>query len=54
MSKLPEYPHFDTQTPELYKRITTVIIAILPVHLLCLVKIELFIDLEDAFVHLRN
>jgi hypothetical protein len=54
MSKLLEYPHFDTQTPELYKHIATIIAAIPPIHLLRLVKNELFADLEDVFICLYN
>jgi hypothetical protein len=54
MSKLPEYPHFVTQTPELRQRITTAIAAISPAHLLRPVKNELFINPEDAYTRIRD
>jgi hypothetical protein len=53
MSK-PEYPIFDTQTPELCKRITTVINALPPDHLVRPKAGELFTDPEDAFIRIRN
>jgi hypothetical protein len=52
--KLPEYPHFATQTPELRQRLGTAIATIPPAHLLRPVKNELFADPEDAFVRLRD
>jgi hypothetical protein len=54
MSKLPEYPHFATQTPELRQRITTAIAAIPPAHLLRPVKNELFTNPEDAYTRIRD
>jgi hypothetical protein len=53
MSK-PEYPIFDTQTPELRKYIATVINALSPNHLVRPKAGELFADLEDAFIRIRN
>jgi hypothetical protein len=52
MSKLPEYPRFDTQTPELPKHIATAIAALSPDHLPAIG--ELFADPEDAFIRTRN
>jgi hypothetical protein len=54
MSKLPEYPHFDTQTPALRDRIATAIAAIPAAHCLRPVKGEVFVDPQDAFVRLRD
>jgi hypothetical protein len=58
MSKLPEYPYFNMQTPELRPHIATIIATIIaaipPKHLLSLVKNELFANLEDAFIRLRD
>jgi hypothetical protein len=54
MLKLPEYPHFATQTPELRQYIAIIIAVIPPVYLRHPVKNELFTDLEDAFIYLRN
>jgi hypothetical protein len=58
MSKLPEYPHFNMQTPELRQYIATIIATIIaaipPEHLLGLVKNELFASPEDAFIRLRD
>jgi hypothetical protein len=53
MSK-PEYPIFNTQTLKLRKYITTVINALPPDHLVRPKAGELFIDPEDAFIHIRN
>ena len=53
-SKAPEYPKFDTQTPELRKAINTVIAAIPADHWVRPRKNELFIDLEDGFIRIRN
>ena len=53
-SKALEYPKFDTQTPELRKAITTVIAAIPADHWVRPRKNELFIDLEDGFIHIHN
>ena len=53
-SKAPEYPKFDTQTPELRKAITTTIAAIPADHWVRLRKNELFADLEDGFIRIRN
>jgi hypothetical protein len=53
MSK-PEYPIFNTQTPELRKHITTVINTLSSNHLVRLKARELFIDPEDAFIRIRN
>jgi hypothetical protein len=54
MPKLPEYPRFNTQTPELRKRIATAIAALLSDHLVRLATEELFTDPEDAFIRLKN
>ena len=54
MSKLPEYPHFNTQTPALRQRLATAIAAIPAAHRLRPVKGEVFTDPEDAFVRLRD
>jgi hypothetical protein len=54
MLKLPEYPHFATQTLELRQHIAIIITVVSTVYLLRPVKNELFIDLEDAFICLRN
>jgi hypothetical protein len=52
--KAPEYPKFDTQTPELCKAIT-IIIAVIPTdHWVCPRKNELFTDLEDGFIRICN
>ena len=53
-SKAPEYSKFDTQTLELRKAITTIITAILADHWVRPRKNELFIDLEDGFIRIRN
>jgi hypothetical protein len=53
MSK-PDYPHFDTQTPELRHRIDTAITAIPPNHWVRPATGELFADPEDAFIRMRN
>jgi hypothetical protein len=53
-SKAPEYPKFDTQTPELRKAITTVITAIPADHWVRPRKNELFADPEDGFICIRN
>ena len=53
-SKALEYPEFNTQTPELRKAIATAIAAISTNHWVRLRKNELFIDLEDAFIHICN
>jgi hypothetical protein len=53
-SKAPEYPEFNTQTPELRKAIATAITAISTNHWVRLCKNELFTDLEDAFIHIYN
>jgi hypothetical protein len=53
MSK-PEYPIFNTQTPELRKYIATVINTLPPNHLVRLKAGELFTDPEDAFIYIRN
>jgi hypothetical protein len=53
-SKAPEYPKFDTQTPELCKAITTAIAAIPADHWVRPRKNELFADLEDGFIHIYN
>ena len=56
MSKLekPVYPQFDTQTPELRKRITIIINTLPTKHLTRLKTRELFTDLEDAFIYIYN
>jgi hypothetical protein len=56
MSKLKalEYPKFDTQTLELCKAITTIITAIPADYWVRPRKNELFIDLEDGFIRIRN
>ena len=56
MSKLekPVYPQFDTQTPELRKRIAAAINALPAKHLTRPKAGELFADLEDAFIYIRN
>lgn len=54
MSKLPEYPRFDTQTPELRKHIATAIAAIPADHLVRPRKNKLFADPEDAYIRLRD
>ena len=54
MPKLSEYPRFDTQTPELRKRIATAIAALPSDHLVRPATEELFADPEDAFIRLRN
>ena len=53
-SKAPEYPEFNTQTPELRKAIATTIAAIPANHWVHLCKNELFTDPEDAFIRIRN
>jgi len=53
-SKALEYPEFNTQTPELRKTITTAIAAIPTDHWVRPRKNELFTDLEDAFIRIRN
>jgi hypothetical protein len=56
MSKLekPVYPQFDTQTPELRKRIAAAINALPAEHLTRPKAGELFADPEDAFIRIRN
>jgi hypothetical protein len=54
MPKLPKYPRFDTQTPELRKRIATAIAALPSNHLVRPATKELFTDPENAFIRLRN
>jgi hypothetical protein len=56
MSKLkaPEYPKFNTQTPELRKAIDAAIAAIPTDHWVRPRKNELFADPEDAFIRIRN
>ena len=54
MSKAPEYPQFDTQTPELRQYITTAIAVIPPDHWVRPKKNELFADPETAFIRLRD
>jgi len=54
MSKAPEYPQFDTQTPELRQRITTAIAVIPPDHWVRPKKNELFADPKAAFIRLRD
>jgi hypothetical protein len=54
MAKLLEYPHFNTQTPALRQRLAATIAAIPAAHLLRPVTGEVFADLEDAFVRLRD
>ena len=56
MSKLekPVYPHFNTQTPELRKRIETIITAIPLNHWVRLKKNELFADPETAYIRIRD
>ena len=56
MSKLekPVYPHFNTQTPELRKRIETAIAAIPPDHWVRPKKNELFADPETAYIRIRD
>ena len=53
-SKAPEYPKFDTQTPELRKAITTAIAAIPADHWVRPRKNKLFTDPEDGFIRIRN
>jgi hypothetical protein len=53
-SKALEYPKFNTQTPELYKAITTIITAIPANHWVRPCKNELFTDLEDGFIRIYN
>ena len=53
-SNAPEYPKFDTQTPELRQRIATAINAIPPDHWVRPKKNELFADPETAFIRLRD
>ena len=53
-SKAPEYPEFNTQTPELRKTITTAIAAIPTNHWVRPRKNELFADPKDAFIRIRN
>jgi len=53
-SKAPEYPEFNTQTPELRKAIATTIAAIPANHWVRPRKNELFTDPEDAFIRIRN
>jgi hypothetical protein len=53
-SKAPEYPEFNTQTPELRKAIATAIAAIPANHWVRLRKNELFIDPKDAFIYIYN
>jgi hypothetical protein len=52
--KALEYLKFDTQTPELYKAITTAITVIPADHWVRPRKNELFADPEDSFIHIRN
>jgi hypothetical protein len=52
MSKAPEYPQFNTQTPELHERIATVIAAIPPDYWARPKKNKLFTDSEAAFIRL--
>lgn len=52
--KAPEYPEFDTQTLELRKAIGTAIAAIPADHWVRPRKNELFTDLEDAFICIRD
>jgi hypothetical protein len=56
MSKLekPVYPHFNTQTPELRKRIETAIAAIPLDHWVRPKKNELFADPETAYIRIRD
>ena len=56
MSKLknPLYPHFNTQTPELRKRIKTAITAIPLDHWVRPKKNELFADPETAYIRIRD
>jgi hypothetical protein len=56
MSKLkkPVYPHFNTQTPELRKRIETAITAIPLDHWVRPKKNELFADPETAYIRIRD
>jgi hypothetical protein len=54
MTKLPEYPHFNTQTPALGQRLAATIAAIPAAHLPRPVTGEVFADPEDAFVRLRD
>jgi hypothetical protein len=56
MSKLKalEYPEFNTQTPELYKAITTIITTIPTNHWVRPRKNELFTDPKDAFIRIYN
>jgi hypothetical protein len=49
-----DYLYFNTQTLELRHYINTIIAAISSNHWLCLAIGELFIDLEDAFIYMRN
>jgi hypothetical protein len=53
-SKAPEYPKFNTQTLELRKAIVSAIDAISANYWVRLRKNELFADLEDAFICIRN
>ena len=53
-SKAPEYPEFNTQTPELRKAIATAIAAIPTDHWVRPRKNELFADPKDAFIRIRN
>ena len=53
-SKAPEYPEFNTQTPELRKTIATAITAIPTDHWVRPHKNELFADPEDAFIRIHN
>ena len=52
MSKAPEYPQFDTQTPELRQYITTAIAIIPPNYWVRPKKNELFTDPKAAFIRL--
>ena len=53
-SNAPEYPKFNTQTPELRRHIATAIDAIPPNHWVRPKKNELFADPETAFIRLRD
>jgi hypothetical protein len=52
--KALEYPEFNTQTLELRKAIAIIIAAIPTDYWVRLRKNELFVDLEDAFIRIRN
>jgi hypothetical protein len=50
----PDYLHFDIQTPEL-RHYIDIVITIIPLdYWVRLATRELFIDLEDAFIYMRN